>query len=188
AANTALGDLNTRELNADYAAAHAAPLPLDRLREAFNETLHALAQQPIVTGRPKPTLLGGYFHQTSVAGRTGRLLLDTRLAPGLLGVERPFVIAHEWAHLAGYADESEANFVAYLACRRADASARYSAALAIIGYARPSRDLKEALDPGPKIDLFAINRRYAKTSGVLRFAAKEGYDKYLKANRVEKGI
>ena len=45
-----------------------------------------------------------------------------------------------------------------------------------------------ALDIGPKIDLFAIRHRYAQTSGALRFAARESYDRYLKANRVERGI
>jgi hypothetical protein len=188
AASAALGDLNARELNATYAAAHRAPISLDRLRDAFNDALLAMHERPIVTGRPKSTLLGWYFHQTSVAGMTDPFLLETLLAPDLLDVEKPFVIAHEWGHLAGYADESEANFIAYLTCRRADASARYSAALAIFGYARPSRNLKEALDLGPRTDIYAISRRYARTNAVLRFAAKEGYDKYLKANRVEKGI
>jgi hypothetical protein len=187
AASAALADANARDLNADYAAAHAAPIPLDRLRDAFNDALAGLHEGPIVTGRPKPTLLGWYFHQTSIAGMTDPFLLETLLAPDLLDVEKPFVIAHEWAHLAGFADESEANFVAYLTCRRADASARYSAALAIFGYAQPPH-AGAVLDLGPKIDLIAIQTRYANTSGVLRFAAKEGYDKYLKANRVEKGI
>ncbi len=58
----------------------------------------------------------------------------------------------------------------------------------MLGYAAPSRPLRETLDPGPRIDLFAIQRRYAETSRVLRAAAREGYDKYLKANRVEKGV
>ena len=106
----------------------------------------------------------------------------------LLDVERPFVIAHEWAHLAGYADESEANFVAWLTCRRGDERARYSAALALIGYAGPRAALKDALDPGPRIDIFAIGYRYARTNQTLRFAARQGYDKYLKANRVERGV
>ena len=49
---------------------------------------------------------------------TDPFFLETLLAPDLLDVERPFVIAHEWGHLAGFADESEANFIAWLACRR----------------------------------------------------------------------
>ena len=35
-------------------------------------------------------------------------------------------VAHEWAHLAGYADEGEANFVGWLVCIDAGDAARYS--------------------------------------------------------------
>ena len=180
-----LGEWAVNELNTHYAAAHASPLSLDALRSSFDAALGSLGGAPIVVGRPKATLLGWYFHKASIAGMTDPFLLETMLAPDLLEVERPFVIAHEWAHLAGYADESEANFVAYLACRRGDAMARYSAGLVMMGYARPIRG---ALQIGPKLDLWAIQARYARTSGTLRFAAREGYDKYLKANRVERGI
>ena len=183
-----LGRWATAELNTHYAEAHASPTSLATLAGAFESAHRALRGSPIVPGRPKATLLGWYFHKASIAGMTDPFLLETLLAPDLLEVERPFVIAHEWAHLAGYADESEANFVAYLACRRADAAAQYSAGLVMIGYARPEPGLSEALEIGPRSDLYAIQARYARTSGTLRFAAREGYDKYLKANRVERGI
>ena len=48
--------------------------------------------------------------------------LEVLVNPDLLPFERPFVAAHEWAHLAGYADESEASFVGWLTCMRADAA------------------------------------------------------------------
>ena len=187
-AHLALGEWAVRELNAQYAAAHAGPLAIEPLRPAFDSALAALGGRPIVHGRPKDTLLGWYFHKAAIAGMTDPFLLETMLAPDLLDVERPFVIAHEWAHLAGYADESEANFVAWMACRRGNAAARYSAALMTLGYAQGGRALRDSLDIGPKIDLVAIQLRYRRTSGVLRFAARESYDKYLKANRVEKGV
>ncbi|HET7695768.1 MAG TPA: DUF3810 family protein [Vicinamibacterales bacterium] len=187
-AHAALGDRAVATLNAEYVRAHERPLDRDRLLAAFQDAHRVLGGSPIVPGVPKPTLLGWYFHKASIAGMTNPFLLETLLAPDLLDVELPFVIAHEWAHLAGYADESEANFVAYLTCQRADAGARYSAALMLIGYAPGTRPLKDSLDIGPKIDLVAIRTRYAQTSGVLRFAARESYDRYLKANRVEKGI
>jgi hypothetical protein len=184
-----LGDDNAGTLNSLYARAHEMPESLPDLAAAFQDTVRSLgARRPVVPGRPKATLLGGYFHEVSVAGMTDPFLLETLIAPDLLDVERPFVIAHEWAHLAGYADESEANFVAWLTCRRGDARARYSAALALIGYAAPPGALKDALDPGPRIDIFAIGYRYARTNQTLRFAARQGYDKYLKANRVERGV
>lgn len=188
AAHAALGDRAVATLNRDYAAAHARPLDLDRLRAAFQDAHRALGGSPIVTGRPKTTLLGWYFHKASIAGMTNPFFLETLLAPDLFEVELPFVIAHEWAHLAGYADESEANFVAYLAGQRGDAGSRYSAALMVLGFAPGSRPLGQALDSGPQIDLYAIRYRYRQTSGALRFAARESYDRYLKANRVEKGI
>jgi hypothetical protein len=184
-----LGDGAVATLNRLYGPAHASPTPPDALASYLRDALRALGGTTfIVPGRPKQTLLGGYFHQASVAGMTDPFFLETLIAPDLLDVERPFVIAHEWAHLAGYADESEANYAAYLACRHGDAAAQYSAALMLIGYVSPSRPLNEALDIGPRIDLYAIRYRYSRTNETLRFAAREGYDKYLKANRVERGV
>jgi hypothetical protein len=184
-----LGDANAALLNRLYAASHPATVSLPELAETFQHTIAALgAPQPIVPGRPKQTLLGGYFHQISVSGMTDPFFLETLLAPDLLDIERPFVIAHEWAHLAGYADESEANFIAWLTCRHGDATAQYSGALALIGYALPGRPLRQALEIGPRSDLVAIQQRYLRTNRVLRVAAREGYDRYLKANRVEKGV
>jgi hypothetical protein len=188
AAHAALGDRAVAMLNVHYTRAHAQPVDLAALQAVFQSAHRALGGTPIVTGRPKATLLGWYFHKASIAGMTDPFFLETLLAPDLLDVERPFVIAHEWAHLAGYADESEANFVAYLACLRGDAAAQYSAALMLIGYTAGSRPLHEVLDPGPRLDLSTIRQRYRQTSGALRFAARESYDRYLKANRVERGI
>jgi hypothetical protein len=189
----AAGELGARvaaQLNTLYAEAHRRQTPLESLLAAFARAQHSLgADWTIVPGRPKQTLLGEYFHQTSISGMTDPFFLETMIAPDLLDVEKPFVIAHEWAHLAGYADESEANFVAWLTCQYGDASARYSAALMMIGYVRPpGRTLQQALTIGPRIDLYSIRERYAHTSRALQMAAREGYDTYLKANRVRAGI
>lgn len=198
----AAADLATRtihSLNELYAAAHSGRTDLARLAAAFHSAERALSGSATpgggpgsgtVLGRPKSTLLGGYFHYTSVAGMTDPFFLETLLASDLLEVERPFVIAHEWGHLAGYADESEANYIAWLACMRGDERARYSAWLALLGNVQPFLPAKggAALDIGPRIDVYAIRYRYTRTSPVLRAAARETYDRYLKANRVERGI
>lgn len=184
-----LGGVNAATLNRLYAAAHPGTLSLPSLAASFQQTIRELgARAPMVPGRPKPTIFGGYFHQVSVAGMTDPFFLETLLAPDLLDVERPFVIAHEWAHLAGYADESEANFVAWIACRHGDAVAQYSAALSMYGYALPQKPPNEILDLGPRIDLYAMSYRYTHTIRPMRLAARKGYDAYLKANRVEKGV
>ena len=181
------------ELNRLYMTAHAAPGSMDRLALSFSDTQRSLgASILIVPGRPKQTLLGGYFHNAAIAGMTDPFFLETLVAPDLLEVERPFVLAHEWAHLAGYADESEANFVAWLACTRADPDAQYSAWLTLFGHVYAAtgnkRDVFKVLNAGPRIDLRAISDRYAETPRLVRFAARETYDRYLKANRVQRGI
>jgi hypothetical protein len=184
-----LGGQNAASLNRLYAASHPAAVDTASLASSFEQTVRQLGHRTaVVPGRAKQTLLGGYFHQISVSGMTDPFFLETLVAPDLLDVERPFVLAHEWAHLAGFADESEANFIAWLTCRHGDATAQYSAALEMIGYASPARPLREVLDIGPRIDLTAIQYRYTRTNRVLRVAARQGYDTYLRANRVEKGI
>jgi hypothetical protein len=184
-----LGDANAAVLNRLHARAHGSALSLDALAASFTLTIQRMGGRGgIAYGRPKETLLGGYFHEISVAGMTDPFFLETLVAPDLFDVERPFVIAHEWAHLAGYADESEANYIAWLTCRHGDALAQYSAALMLVGYVEPARSLRVALDIGPRIDLWMLRYRYQQTNAALRFAAQRGYDAYLKANRVEKGV
>ena len=76
------------------------------------------------TGVPKRSLLGLYFRWAAIDGMTDPFFLEMIVNPDVLPVERPFVVAHEWAHLAGYAEESEANFVAWLTCAHGDARAQ----------------------------------------------------------------
>lgn len=178
-------------LNRLYGAAHRSPTSLPALAAFFHDAQRALeSRAPIVPGRPKGTFFGGYFHDASISGMTDPFFLETMIAPDLLDVERPFVIAHEWGHLAGYADESEANFLAWLTCMRGDESAQYSAWLALVSNLQEfiPKVAGPKLDSGPRLDLFAIRYRYSRTSPALRAVARESYDKYLKANRVARGI
>jgi len=74
------------------------------------------------------------------------------------------------------------------------ALARYSSWLAIYAHlsnALPRDDrrtLAEGLDAGPRGDLQAINARLLRSAPIVRRAARDAYDSYLKANRVERGI
>ena len=183
-ANTAVAGIN-----AGYAAAHASPPDIHALEASFAEAQGALgATRLAVTGVPKRSLLTFYFRRAAIDGMTDPLFLEIIVNPDVLEIERPFVIAHEWGHLAGYADESEANYLAWLTCMRGDARAQYSAWLALLGDLQPFIPKGTRLDGGPRSDLFALRYRYARTSPVLREAAREGYDRYLRANRVERGI
>jgi hypothetical protein len=151
------------------------------------------ASRGAVPGTPKRSLLSFYFRWAAIDGMTDPFFLEIIVNSDLLQIERPFVIAHEWAHLAGYADESEANFVAWLTCLRGDALAQYSGWLAAYEHAVRAlpRDVRRGLTPigpGPRSDFQAMAARYARSSPVVREAAHDVYDSYLKANRVQEGI
>ena len=151
------------------------------------------ANRLAVTGVPKRSLLKLYFRRAAIDGMTDPWFLEIIVNPDVLEFERPFVIAHEWGHLAGYANEAEANFIAWMTCVHGDAGARYSGWLAAYEHTigalpRADRTAVKALDPGPLEDLRAIAARYERSSPVVRQAARGVYEKYLKANRVAEGI
>jgi hypothetical protein len=165
------------------------------LEQAFAETQRLLgATAPARPARPKHTWLNWYFRRAAVEGMTDPYFLETLVLTELLPVERPMVVAHEWAHLAGYADEGEANFVGWLTCSRAATPARYSAWLFLYGETArglppPERSrVAAAIAAGPRADLQAIARRFqAQVNPMLSAAGWRVYDRYLKANRVERG-
>src|SRR5205085_5071164 len=84
------------------------------------------ASRETTVGRPKRTLLDWYFVRAGVSGMTDPFFLETLVASDLLPFERPFVIAHEWSHLAGLTDEGEANLAGWLACIAGSAADQYS--------------------------------------------------------------
>jgi Protein of unknown function (DUF3810) len=130
----------------------------------------------------------------AIDGMTDPFFLEIIINPDTLPFERPFVMVHEWAHLAGYANEAEANFVAWLSCTEGDAMARYSGWMAIFEHVAASlpradrTSLTSQLAAGPRHDLQTAAARYAMSSPVVRTAALDVYDRYLRANRVHDGV
>lgn len=187
-------------VNALYGVAHregwAGPLEIDpTLARTFQETTRSLAwHRAVVPGRPKQSILDLYFRRAGVAGMTDPVFLETLVASDTLPFERPHVVAHEWAHLAGIPDEGEANFLGWLVCVRGSAGHRYSGWLFLYGEmigALPghvAREVSASLEGGPRADLQAARQRAAReVSPRLSSAGWQVYDRYLKANRVGAG-
>ena len=197
----ALGLEAVGQLNTLYQDAHAHGWQVEPWRDPILREAYARVQRQLtgtdgaVPGRLKWSLYGPYFRWTSVDGMVNPFALEVLRNPDLLPFEVPFVAAHEWAHLAGFADESEANFVGWLTCLRAGAGAQYSAWQYLywqISGEVPQDErarLREALDTGPRRDLDAIVERVRRGQlPRLRQASWQMYDQYLRANRVEEGI
>jgi hypothetical protein len=196
-----LGFEAIRHMNSLYQKAHAAGWEPDPRHDRALVDAYAFVQASLggkvsaVPGRLKSTIYGPYFRWTTVDGMVDPFALETLVNPDLLPFERTFVAAHEWAHLAGFADESEANFVAWLTCVRAGVPAQYSGWLSLYwqigGEVDPEnrKRLWDAVADGPRRDVQAIVDRLQRGElPFLRRASWRVYDQYLRANRVEEGI
>lgn len=198
---TALLDEAVTELNAGYVAAHAArPIPYSAERDLARllpvvEARHGRGR-PSVPGRPKPTILTPYFRMAGVDGLTAPLALETLLNPDLTAMERPFTLAHEWAHLSGHAPEADANFVAFLVTMEpgADPVTRYSGWLFLVSEtarqvpAAVRRLSMAALGEGPRGDLADIARRLAQRVDLVERVGWRVYDSYLRSQGVDEGV
>ena len=197
---SAAGRIAVERLNALHDRAYAIGWPAAgeveaNLADGFARALREIGiQRDVVPAQPKHTLLDWYFRRAGVDGMTDPFFLETLVAGGVLPFERAFVVAHEWSHLAGIADEGEANFIAWRACVDGSDANVYSGWLFLYGelaraVSAPDRAaLAAGLGSGPRADLRAIRERYLRD--VNRRVADAGwrvYNSYLKANRVESG-
>ena len=167
----------------------------DVLPAPFNLSLTRLGLPPlIVTGRPKYTIFTPFFTRAGVNGMVDPFALESLVHPDLLPFERPFVLAHEWGHLAGLADEAEASALGWSACMRGDEPLVYSASMYLLvetSSALPARAWRDVLahaDPGVLEDLAALAQRWKLIQPKVRQTSFRVYDEYLKANQVEDGV
>lgn len=110
----------------------------------------------------------------------------------------PYVTCHEIAHQLGYASESEANFVAYLAAVQSDDTLfHYSTYFDLFNYANKelfSKDSAAAmnnykkLDPLVKNDVEELRAYWRKSDNIIEPVIRIFYDNYLKANQQSEGI
>ncbi len=167
------------------------------LVKPMNDALLSLNRVPLQTaGQPKFSLvLSPFFRWSGVTGMMNPFGLESIVSPDLLPFERPFVLAHEWAHLAGHADEAEASAVGWLACMKANPVAAYSASLYLISEAAsalPPAEREKALarlDAGVRADLDAIAERMrSEQHPRIQETTSDVYGQFLKANRVQDGV
>jgi hypothetical protein len=197
---TALARRSIAELNRLHQPAHGDPaLEESRLRpsleHAFQQTQRELAAgwQPR-PGRPKRGVIAQTFPLAAVDGMVNPFGLEVILNPEVLPIERPFVLAHEWAHLAGHAAESDASFVAWLTCTRGSALLAYSGWFSLLHHVVRTMPpaarvpLLSGLSDGPRADLRAVQARMRRVQPVVHDLSWQTYDRFLRANRVDRGI
>ena len=197
----ALAEYAIARANRTHAAAHAAGFPaIDEMPQPLVTALQEVERdlgrpRTTVVARPKQSILSPFFRASSVSGMLAPFFLETLLNPDLTGPERPYVLAHEWAHLSGYAPEDDASFVGLLAALRAGPAAEYSAwldlAFTAVSQLQPvtQKLVLEKLEDGPRADQRAIYERVmANRIETVDRAAWATYDQMLKSQGVEEGV
>jgi Protein of unknown function (DUF3810) len=183
------------EMNRLAALAHAradVPLDTDALYAVWLPVVQAGgdAWTPL-TYPPKPTLADPFMNATGTSGYINPLTLNSHLASDLLWFERPFALAHEWSHVAAYAREDEANYIAIVTTTRSsDPAIAYSGWLSMFLYLPPLEHYeKSTFSPLVWQDFAAIaarNRRHLNVS--LATFSWRTYNTYLKSNHIASGI
>jgi len=111
---------------------------------------------------------------------------------------QPYVTCHEIAHQLGYASESEANFVGYLAAKNSTSKLfNYSVYFDLFNYANgelfyrdslAARDNYRRLDTLVKLDIKAYRKYLKAYKNPVEPIIRIFYSNYLKANNQPKGI
>lgn len=134
-----------------------------------------------------------------ISGFFSPLFMEPHLNSDLLLWEQPHVMAHEKAHFMGFASETDANLIAYLACLISESDRlRYSAALNVLLSVRQYmpdekkwRKLFKGLPKKVLQDIKARNtrlRRNRKQYPRLVNAGRKINDTYLRLNSQKLGI
>jgi len=187
-------------LNEEVAAARGRPMPeaaqwRAALERSFRQVARELGHRPDFSGvAPRSSIVNPFLDAAGVDGFVNPFGYEVILDDNVLAFEKPFLLAHEWSHLAGFADESEANFIAILTCLRSDLPAiRYSGWLNLWLYLPKPRP--NSVESWPDLstqvvsDINAMRERVRnRLRPTLANAQSRLYDSFLKANRVPAGI
>ena len=189
-----LADRLVDELSRDAPAAHGERLDdaaLEvRLLATFDAAIARLGDDATFPPpRVKPTLFQPFFEMTGTSGFTDPWTHEINVDAGAFTYERPMYYAHEWAHIAGFTDESEANFISVLACTNArDPVLKYSGWLLVWFNLPPNVRVSHRLSRLAYGDILAVRARYlAHVNPPVAHASYVAYDRYLKSNHVKAG-
>jgi hypothetical protein len=191
----ALADRTIAMLNANVVAAHAEHLTDAQMQSILAPTFHAttrrLGDHADFPPTPvKPTIFEPFMRASATYGFTDPWTHEINLSTSLSAVERPASYAHEWSHLSGFADESEANFIAAVSCITSkDPALRYSGWM-LIWFNLPSdTHVRRHAKPAVIADVRAIIARFRRqTKPAVERAQRAVYGKYLQANNVRAGF
>jgi hypothetical protein len=167
----------------------------DLMQSTIMKAMLLVRDQPLKTATRVKYFLGGWFSALPSTGVTLPLLPEIHVSLDLYEFEKPFIIAHEKAHLQGRALESEANYLALLACLSSDQPAIRKSGLLFL-YRMLVRALP-ARERAARFSLLASTYLHDLRAPAIRMSQKNPvvvslfrmlYGNFLKAQRIEDGL
>lgn len=147
---------------------------------------------------PKPLLLSRILSVQHLTGVYSPFSVEANYNREMPRYNIPFTLCHELSHLAGYMQEEEANFIAFLACRGSEEPYfRYAAALSAFVYvgnelakSDPTSysTLYQQLPEASKKELKYEREFWDKYESNISEAAEQRNDAYLKAHGQSSGV
>lgn len=148
-------------------------------------------------GQPKAVHFSKYMSYSQITGVFFPFTYEANVNSDVPEFTLPATMCHELTHLRGYMREDEANFIAYLACKKSD-SAEFKYSGLMLAFAHTANALyKESpdtyyasyarLDESVKIDLRAKSVYWKQFEGVVAEISDTVNDTYLKINNQSDG-
>ncbi|MDE7097823.1 MAG: DUF3810 domain-containing protein [Ruminococcus sp.] len=113
-------------------------LDIDYVTECQKAMKKASEQYPQLKGyypKPKPIMFSYFMSQTGTAGMYFPFSMESTYNNDMIAEVRPEVICHEYAHLKGFMQEDEANFISFIAtCGSDNPQVKYSGYLDALEY------------------------------------------------------
>lgn len=187
-----------------YTNDSAAFLPFQKQSVLANECIRcyqrAAMQFPFLRYQAKsikPQIMYSLGNYIGFLGYLNPFTAEAQLNTSIPLILKPAVLCHEMGHQLGYASESEANFISFIACRQSQSPAfQYSIYFDMYSYAvsdlyfRDSIAAKRRIDALPekiRSDRLAIRRFFRSYKNPFSPVISWLYDKYLKLNSQPKG-
>lgn len=147
---------------------------------------------------PKTVILSGGMSQLKITGVYFPFTFEANFNTEAPDCTLPFTMCHELAHVRGYMQEQDANFIAFLACIGSGSEEfRYSGYLTALMYtssALRSSDagrfasFTEAVSDKVRADLAEHSRYWSQFDTPVAETASRINDSYLKANSQSEGV
>ena len=165
---------------------------------AYGIAANSLPFMTYKTASVKRSMYGPVGNYLGFLGYYNPFTGEAQLNPTMPRFLLPYVACHEMAHQLGYASESEASFVGYLATMSStDHLFQYSTYFDMFYYANHELYIRDSaaakinynqLDTLVKTDLAEVRNYWRKSDNFFEPIVKIFYDHYLKANQQHSGM